>query len=180
MPAMSSADTDTDAAKRLYDALANPVPAAPFARFGAQTMDAIQQLADIFSATGAPTPTSTPPPRRTCTNVQLPLLQRDTNPRTPPSVTPTVPPCHPPSPPPAPPPRVDHPARNPPHRYPLRLCAQANHTVETIGEGAVAFQGVLDPATGKTQRYTQLIHGPDKGTWTTEFSNGIGRLVQGV
>ena len=28
--------------------------------------------------------------------------------------------------------------------------------------------------------YTQLIRGPDKGTWNTAFSNDIGRLVQGV
>ena len=61
MTAMSSADTATDAAKSLDDALANPAPAAPFARFGAQTMDAIRQIADIFTATGAPTPTPTPP-----------------------------------------------------------------------------------------------------------------------
>ena len=48
-----------------------------------------------------------------------------------------------------------------------------------MGKGAVAFQGVLDSATGKTQRYTQLIRRPGKGTWTTDFSNDIGRLAQG-
>ena len=52
--------------------------------------------------------------------------------------------------------------------------------MEIVGEGAVAFQGVLDPATGKTQGYTQLIHRPDKGTWTTTFSNDTGRLAQVV
>ena len=52
--------------------------------------------------------------------------------------------------------------------------------METGGEGAVAFQGVLDPATRKTQGYTQLTRGPDKVTWNTEFSNEIGRLAQGV
>ena len=41
MPAMSSADAAIDADRRLADALANPAPAALFARFGAQTMDAI-------------------------------------------------------------------------------------------------------------------------------------------
>ena len=54
MPAMSSVDAATDAFRRLADALANPALAAPFARFGAQTMDAIRKLADIFAATGAP------------------------------------------------------------------------------------------------------------------------------
>ena len=52
--------------------------------------------------------------------------------------------------------------------------------METIGGGEVAFQGVLDPVTGKTQGYTQLIHEPKKDTWTTAFSNDIGRLAQGV
>ena len=52
--------------------------------------------------------------------------------------------------------------------------------METGGEGAVAFQGVLDPTTRKTQGYTQLKRGPDKVTWNTEFSNEIGRLAQGV
>ena len=65
-------------------------------------------------------------------------------------------------------------------QVPLRSHAQANHTVDSVGEGAVSFQGVLDPATGKTQGYTQLIRVPDKGTWTTVFSNDIGRLEQGV
>ena len=53
MPAMSSADAATDAARRLDDALTNPAPAAPFARFGAETMDTIRQLVVIFAATGA-------------------------------------------------------------------------------------------------------------------------------
>ena len=75
---------------------------------------------------------------------------------------------------------VDPPALNPPHRNPLRSCTHANHTVETIGEGTLAFQEVLDPTTGKTQVYTHLIRGPDKGTWTTAFSNDIGSLSQGV
>ena len=52
--------------------------------------------------------------------------------------------------------------------------------METIGEGAVAFQGVLDPVTGKIQGYTQLIRGPNKDTWTTDFSKNIGRLEQGL
>ena len=52
--------------------------------------------------------------------------------------------------------------------------------METVGGGALAFQGVLDPYTVKTQGYTHLIHGPDKGAWTTSFSNNIGRLVQGL
>ena len=75
---------------------------------------------------------------------------------------------------------VDPPTINPPHRYPLRSRTWANHIVEAVGGGAVAFQGVIDLSTGKTQGYTQLIHGPNKGTWTTELSNDIGRLAQVV
>ena len=149
MPTMSSSDAATDASRRLVDSLYNPAPAAPFACFGAHTMDAIRQLADIFAATGAPTPTPTPPPRLTPATIQLPLLHSDSNPQAPPRVPPTVPSCRLPRPPPVPPPRVDPPVHNPPHRYPLCSRAQANHTVETVGEGAIAFQGVLDPATGK-------------------------------
>ena len=95
-------------------------------------------------------------------------------------MTPTLPPCLPPSPPLDPPPRVDPPVLNPPHRYPLCSRAQANHTVYTVGEEDLAFQWMIDPATGKTHGYAQLIRGPDKGTWIMELSNDIGRLAQGV
>ena len=50
IPIISSADAATDAAIRLADALSNPALAAPFARFGALTMDAIRQLAAKISA----------------------------------------------------------------------------------------------------------------------------------
>ena len=176
MPAMSSVDADTDTARRLDDALANPTPAAPFTSFSAHTMDAIRQLADFFSATVAPTPTPIPPPRRNCETTQLTMLQRDNDPQALPRVPPTVPPCCPPRPPLEPPPRVEPPSRNQSHRYLLRLRAQTKHTVKTVGEGSVAFQGVLDTAIEKNQRYTQLICGPDKGT----LSNDIGRMAQGV
>ena len=150
MPAMSSADAAIDTDRRLSDALAKPAPAAPFARFGAQTMDTIQQLANIVAETGAP-PNPTQPTRHTITTVQIPRRQHSTDPQEPPRVPPAVPPISPPRPPPDPPPRVDPPTRNPPYRYPLRSSAQSNHTVDTIGEGAIAFRGLLDPTTGKTQ-----------------------------
>ena len=109
MPDMYSANAATDAAKRLADALVNPALAAPFDRFYAQTMDAIQQLARIFAATGAPTPTTTSPPRRTCATIQLPMLHCNTDHQGPLRVPHTVPPCRPPMPPPDPLPRVDPP-----------------------------------------------------------------------
>ena len=116
MPAMSSADADIYAATVLADVFANPAPSAPFDRFGAQTIDVIRQLANVFAATRAPTPNPTPPPRRTCATMHLHRLQCDTDPQSPTRVPPTVPPFHPPRPTPAPPPRVRGPARNPPHR----------------------------------------------------------------
>ena len=119
MPAMSSNNAATDAARRLADALANPAPAAPFARFGAQTLDAIRQLAKIFAATSAP-PNSTQPTRHTRTTVQLLRRKHSTNPQAPPRVPPAVPPSSQQIPPLDPPPRVEPPARDPPHRYPLR------------------------------------------------------------
>ena len=72
IPAMSSANTATDTSRRLAEALANPAPAASFARFGNQTMDAIRKLIDIFATTGAPPRNPTPPTRHTRTSVQLP------------------------------------------------------------------------------------------------------------
>ena len=74
MPDISSVNVAIDVARRLADALANLTLAAPFTRFVAQTMYAIQQLADIFSATGAPTPIPTPPPRHTLATIQLPMM----------------------------------------------------------------------------------------------------------
>ena len=180
MPDMSSAGGTTDAARRLSNALANPAPAAPFACFGTQIMYAIWKLAKIFATTRAPPRNPTPSTRYTCATVQIPRRQHNTNPQAPPRVPPAVPPNSPPRPPPDPPQMVDPPACNPPHSYPLRPRTQANHTVETVGAGAISFQGVLDPVTGKTKGYTQLIRGPDKGTWTTALSNDIGRLAQGV
>ena len=176
---MSSAFAATDASRLLADALANPAPATPFSRFGTQTMDAIRQLVNIFADTSAP-PNPTQFTRHTRNNVQLPRPQHSTDPQERLRVPPAVHPSSPPRPPPYPPPRVEPPTRNPSHMYPLRSRAQAKNTVETIGEGAVALQGALDKATGKTQGYTQLIRIPDKKTWTTALSNGIGRLAQGV
>ena len=150
MPVMSSANAAKNASRRLADAPANPAPAAPFASFGAHTVDAIQQLVDIFAATSAPS-NPTQPTRYTHTTVQLPRRQHSTNPQAHPRVPLAVPPSSTPIPPPYPPQRVETPTRDPFHRYPLRSRAQANHTVETIVEGSVAFQGVLDPATEKTK-----------------------------
>ena len=107
MTAMYSAEAAKDAARRLADALAKPASAAPFTRFVAQTMDTTRQLADSFATTGAPTPTPTLPPRRTCATIQLPLMQSDTDHQAPPRVPPTVLPCRTPIPPPVPPPRVE-------------------------------------------------------------------------
>ena len=110
-----------------------PAPATPFTRFVSQTMDAIQQLANIFAATGAPTPTPTPPPRRTHATTPLPTLQGKTYPHAPQRGPPAVLPRLPPRPPPAPLPRVEPQTINPPHRYSLRSHSRSNHTVEAIG-----------------------------------------------
>ena len=122
MPAMSSADAAIDTDRRLSDALAKPAPAAPFARFGAQTMDTIRKLADISAATGAlPNPTQTT--RLTHTTVQLPGRQHSNDPQAPPRVPPSVPPSIPPR-----PPQTHHRGWSPPHTtHPTgTLCAHAH------------------------------------------------------
>ena len=55
MPDMPSTVMATDVARHLDKTFSNPSPAVPFAHFGAQTIDAIQQLSNIIAATGTPT-----------------------------------------------------------------------------------------------------------------------------
>jgi hypothetical protein len=59
VPKTSSADAATDAARALADALANPAPAAPFARHGDAQMQAINELARIFTNTVQAAPSTT-------------------------------------------------------------------------------------------------------------------------
>ena len=126
-----------------------------------------------------PTLNPTPPPRNTHKETPLPTAQDNADPHAPLRVLSTVPQSLPLRPPPAPPPRVDRPIITPPHGYPLRLLTWENYSVKSIGEGAVAFQGAIEPNTGMTKAYMQLISRPAKCTWTTAFSNNIGRLAQG-
>ena len=175
IPAFSSADTATDAARFLADALANPALATPFARFGSQTMDVIRKLAEIFAASSTVTPTSTTP--QICTHVTTPLprLQGNANPHTlskvPPEVRPHVPPQSPPA-----PPTTMQPSRiNLHHRYPLRSCTWANHMVEAVGEDIFAFQVDLDPATEKNRgthiSYAAPIKEPGLQNYPTTLSD---------
>ena len=113
MPAISSAGAAIDASRRLADALDNPALTAPFAHFGAQIMGAIKKLAEIFSASRAPTPTPILTQRRTRTTTLFPTLEVNVDPHTPPRVPLAVPPGFPPQ-------MVGPPSINPPHRYPLR------------------------------------------------------------
>ena len=57
MPATSSADAATDAARELTAALLNPAPASPFPSLGTEQMAAIKQLAAIFHVATAAKPT---------------------------------------------------------------------------------------------------------------------------
>ncbi len=61
-PMLRTASTDAaiQAALQLTSALQNPSPAAPFATFGHTTLEALRQLADIFSRSLPIEPTATP------------------------------------------------------------------------------------------------------------------------
>jgi hypothetical protein len=39
---------------------------------------------------------------------------------------------------------------------------------------------VIDPITGEVQEYRHLVKGLQKDIWTRGFTNGLGRLAQGV
>ena len=180
MPAIFSADVATDVARRLADALASPTLTAPFAYFGTHTMDAIQRLTNNFSVASTPTPTPTPPPSSTRAKTPSPTPRHNIETHSPPRVLPAVPKLLSTVPPSAKPPRVEPPAINSSHRYPLCSRTGAKFAVEAVGKGTVAFQGAIDPAMGKTQGYMQLICGPAKDTLTKVFSNDIVILVQGM
>ena len=80
IPTISSTDAAIYASRRISNALSNPATSAPFARFGAQTMDVIRKLSDIFSETCTPTPTPTPLPRRTRATTPLSLYRETLTP----------------------------------------------------------------------------------------------------
>ena len=132
-------------------------------------LHAIQQLANIFAVADTYTPNPTSPPSFTRAATLFPMPWENAEPHAPPRVSPAVLP-----------PRVELPYTNPPHSYPLLSRTHSNLEVEAVGEGTVAFQGVLDPATVKMQGYTPLIRGPAKDTCNKEFSNNIDRLAQGM
>ena len=151
MPTTSSADAAMEAAAALTAALLNPSPSTPFANIGNEQLQALKQLANIFSSQ-APKDEQSP---RVPVNKKFPSTQKAT-PSSPRVVEPTPPPLH---------------------RYPLRSHQSANSAIFPSLHQA---NGVTDPLTGQVQEYRHLIQGPEKTTWVNSFSNELGRLFQGV
>lgn len=129
MPLMSSTKSAIDSASHLTDSLANPAPAAPFACFGAYTMDAIRQLSGNLEVASTTTPTPTQPPRRTRAATPLTTPQDNADLHTPLMVPPAVTQRLTPRISPAPQPRGDPPKLSPPHRYLLHYHTRANYVV---------------------------------------------------
>ena len=78
MPATSSADAATEAARELTAALMNPSPASPFPTIGTEQMAAIKHLAAIFNVATSPITTSTVTP--TTSIPPLPCITPTTSP----------------------------------------------------------------------------------------------------
>jgi hypothetical protein len=153
MPLTSSADAARDAAAALTQALLNPGPATPFDKIGNKQLQALKELASIFSiAVENP--------------VALPRVA-------PPQPAPLVPPV-------AASPRVTFEAPTTQHGYPLRSQQQpTSHSMANIMPIQSA-NSVTDPITGQVQEYRHLMKGPTKDTWIHSFANELGRLAQGV
>ena len=185
VPHLSSADNAMRAAADLAHALQNPSPAAPFAQYGDEKLNAIAKLTEIFEA--AVTPAAQPP---RVLNPPVPP-PRVPNPAVPP---PRVPSTH------APPPRVP-PHRPSTHRYPTRartptsftanavqalidapdLTAQIKTQLYSTLPEEFLTNSVIDPSTGRSMEYRELISNPStKKAWQHSSANEFGRLFQGV
>jgi len=161
MPTTDSVNQIYQSAKDLTMALQNPMPATPFLNFGDATLNALKKLADIFdkSATQAKEE-DTPPPR--VQHTAPPRVETQTNnQKEKPNQKEFT--------------GKSHDAPPPKHRYNTRNQPNANLCYEY----PVMFP-VIDPNTGATLEYKDLIKGPTKQTWQKSMANELGRLAQGV
>ena len=73
-----------------------------------------------------------------------------------------------------------------PHYIPPDLPQLVNHIKEMCHKYPWKTQleeqanAVVDPTTGKSLEFRQLIKGQDKEIWATSMANELGRLAQGV
>jgi hypothetical protein len=192
MPTISPADTVAHAAQDLVRALTTTTPATPFPPLPKEHLAALRQLATIFRTATSDSPHAEPslpvtpaPPR-----VDSPSPPRVDSP---------------------PPPRVHTPPtaptsaaarfqpRPPTHRFPTRrtqrdqamrlrnrslfsaAAIQAISDAETHRSFEHYANAVIDPHTGRTLRYEDLIKNPKtRDLWSNAMTKELARLAQGI
>jgi hypothetical protein len=192
MPQSSALDKATQAAEDLIEVLKNPEPASPFLQFGNEQSAALQQLADMFKVSlsdtqtqPSNTPSTAPAPLPRVEGHAVPRVVTQHRPQEitpPPTPAPTDNPITQDVPTPVIPQtytgtRYDAPPQ--PHRYNTRSQARRQQRQNAFHAQLLA-NPVINPSTGASQEYHQLIKGPDKDVWQTAFANEIGRLAKGV
>ena len=140
-----------EASAALTAALLNPSSSIPFANIGNGKLQALKQLANIFSSQ-APNNVNSP---------RVPISKELTETH---NLTKSSP-------------RVVAPTNPPLHRYRLRLQQTSNSAIFPILHQA---NGVTDPITGQVQGYRHLIKVPKKTTWVNSFAKELGCLFKGA
>ena len=151
MPKTSISDAATESAAALIAALLNPSPSTHFANIGNEKLQALKQLANIFSS-------QTP---NDAHSLRVPISKELTNTHN--STQSST--------------RLVEPTSPPLHRYSLRLQQSSNSAVFPILHQENV---VTNSLTGKVQKYRHLIQGPEKTTWVYSLYNKLGCLFQGV
>jgi hypothetical protein len=171
MPKLSSADAAIRAAKDLIHALQKPHPAAPFSQLGNPQMEALNELAGIFYD-------ALPRVEEKKPHQAVPRVEKQSETRpTPPGDQQQAPGGM----------RTRSKTQNSkpatPHPYFTNLAetitlAKVRATTEDWIPMAAA---VVDPTTGRTMEYKELITNPTtKSDWLISSANEFGRLAQGV
>lgn len=182
MPKTSSADATIAATRELIHALANPFPASPLSHIGNEELAALDQLAKIFAShapaqlpripvphiAAAPAPrvaTTSPPIYETATinpNCCRRLAKKSHG-----QTVNTIPPR--------------------PNLIANLACATPVLPVPTTTTPDKPVQSflhvtnsIVDPLTGVSIEYAQLVKGPDKAKWIHSCANEVGRVANGV
>ena len=198
MPKTASIDAVLAAARELIDALRNPAPATPFAGIDDTKLAALHKLATIFQPPAndvpptetAPTePIPAPPPRveggksippmtyaEATMNPGQRRRQQQAKER---NVPPIVEPLNKLPADPITTQMPEQPTRRSDRIKQRSETATVNAAIKHV-QTIPALNAVLDPITGESLTYRQLIRGPDKAIWLQGCANEIGRLAQGL
>jgi len=152
MPKLSSADAALKAAIDLIAALKHPHPAAPFAPLGDTKMNALEQLADIFSD-ALPRVGKAKNFERGAPTTKAPVLMEPIASRT-----------------------RSHPAPAQPSANHVPQLAHRD-----ADDWMQYANAIINPETGKSMEYRDLIRDPTtKAAWLTSSANEFGHLAQGI